>query len=271
VVTALAGEPSVIWEVANEYSNIGMSESEAFVAELGALVKALDPDALVNFSAAIDERAAPTQWLRAPADFVSAHLARDRGLDGYAWLRGLGQAPAVAAARQPLRMPFLSGEPINFGDDRRDGRTGDVEPSAAVAFAYGAVSRVLQFNTTFHHDDGLWTAGWGERTERSLAAWRQGLDAVPMLDGPPRGPGDAASPWRPDVVAPAGAALDAVAGHVEAARGPSAVFGNGAYTVAVGVKVGWQHDAALRQGRRLRVVARAADGARETVVFSDTP
>jgi hypothetical protein len=271
VVTTLAGEPTVIWEVANEYGNIGMSESEAFVAELGALVKSLDPDALINFSASLDQRTAPTQWLRAPADFVSAHVDRDRGLDGYAWLRGLERAPALVAAHQPRRMPYLSGEPLNFGDDRRDGRTGDVEPSAAVAFAYGAASRVLQFNTTFHHDDGLWTSGWGERTDRAMAAWRQGLDAIPMLDGSPRAAGDDASPWRPEVVPPRTGDEAAVAQHVEAGRGPTALFGNGAYSVVVGVKTGWQYDAALRAGRGGRVVARVADGTRETLVVTETP
>ncbi len=69
----------MIWEVANEYANVGLAGNEAFVTELGALVKALDPDALMNYSAPRDAQAAAVQWMRPPADFVSVHVSRDRG------------------------------------------------------------------------------------------------------------------------------------------------------------------------------------------------
>jgi hypothetical protein len=266
VVGALAAEPTVIWEVANEYANVGLAGNEAFVTELGALVKSLDPDAPMNYSAPRDVEAAAVQWMRPPADFVSVHVSRDRGAGGYQWLHALASSPAMVAARQPVRMPFLSGEPLNFGDARRDGRNGDVEPSPAVAFAYGSASRVLQCNTTFHHDDGLWTAGWGERTDRALAAWRRGLDAVPMPDTPPTDPDGPASPWTSGVHA-AGGDLEAMERHVAAGRGPVALFTNGAYSVALGARAGWDHSPALKAGRRLRVLARVADGATETVVF----
>lgn len=252
VVTTLADEPGVVWEVANEYGNIGLAESDAFVAELGAIVKALDPDALMNYSAPLDAQAMPLQWMRRPADFVSVHVSRDRADDGYRWLRDTADVSAAAVAHQ-ARMPMLSGEPLNFGDARRDGQHVDVEPSPAIAFAYGAVSRVLRFTTTFHHDDGLWTAGWGEATERSLAAWKQGLDAVPMLDTAPTPRDASASPWQPEA----------------ASGGPALLIVNGAWSVAVGVPSGWDHGAALKPGRHLRVAARMGDGTRDTIVFEE--
>ncbi len=251
VVTSLAGEPGVVWEIANEYANIGLVDSEAFVVELGALVKSIDADALMNYSAPRDGQAAPLQWMKPPADFLSVHVSRDRADDGYRWLRHAADTAAAASAHA-VSMPLLSGEPLNFGDARRDGRQGDVEPSPAIAFAYGAVSRVLRFLTTFHHDDGLWTAGWGEATERTIAAWDQGLDAVPMLDTAPTPVDAPASPWRPG-----------------AAAGPVLLVVNGAWSVAAGAPQGWDHAAALKPGRHVRVVARMGDGARETLVFEE--
>ncbi len=253
VVTTLANEPGVIWEVANEYANIGLGESDPFVVELGELVKSLDPDALMNYSAPRDGRTLVTQWMQAPADFVSVHVSRDRGDHGYRWLHDTVDVAARTSAHA-VRMPLLSGEPLNFGDARRDGRQGDVEPSPAVAFAYGAASRLVRFSTNFHHDDGLWTAGWGGATERTLAAWKQGLDAVPMLATSPLSVSDAASPWKADVIGPGG---------------PVFLAANGAYSLAAGVPLGWDHAAALKPARRMHVVARVGDGRTEAIVFRE--
>ncbi len=99
-----------------------------------------------------------------------------------------------------------------------------------------------------------------------MAAWRRGLDAVPMPDTPPSDPGG------PALAVDVGRArrrrdLEAIDRHVAAGadrwrssptartRWPSASRPDGTIS------------AALKAGRHLRVLARVADGATETIVF----
>ena len=187
-VRALTFENNVIWEVANEFKNIGFSRSEAFLWRVVDMIRREDPDAMVNLSGIDGADWHDPKFSRRPATYVSAHISRDTGVFWTEWIKRSGEA-AVIDSKEMNRdhhqledMPFDSGEPCNFGDLRRDGRNGDVCQSEMAAFAAAAHSRARKHVMCFHHDDGLWCMGWGPDTDRCLDAFNAGLDAIPMSD-----------------------------------------------------------------------------------------
>lgn len=187
-VRALTHQNNVIWEIANEYKNIGFSNSEAFLWRLVEMVRQEDPDAMVNLSGVDGVGWDDPKFSKRPATYVSAHISRDNGVFWTEWIKRSGEARVIDSKsmnsehHQIEDMPFDSGEPCNFGDLRRDGRNGDVCQSEMATFAAAAHSRARKHVMCFHHDDGLWCMGWGDATQRCLDAFHAGLDAIPMSD-----------------------------------------------------------------------------------------
>lgn len=267
-VRTLTYEPNILWEIANEYGNIGLSRSEAFIVELGQLVKREDPDALLNLSVKDGADSDKTTWVRKPADFVSAHLERWLNMWELNWIKRSGESWVIDEETQPLKMPFLSGEPVNFGDRRRDGRTGDVSPSPLAAFTYGAVSRTRQYLVNFHHDDGLWTAGWGDATDRCMDAFHAGLNALPRLNGNLWRGHWANSYFKPDVYPPEDDEAT-IKTFVESGKGPWRVFGTHQYAVVFPLRADIDVRSLLRPGKRIEVLAEYVYNGLKTVITKE--
>jgi hypothetical protein len=174
-VTRLRDEPNVLFEVANEWNQIGMRDSDRRIVELGRLVKALAPHRLMNLTNTNGPIADDPMWAREPADFVDAHLERWIGVGGFSWVKRSSESPVVDNGR----MPFISGEAVNLGSPQ-PGRPDDAVGSPAVAFAYGATSRVKRYLTNFHFHDGLAANIPDELTIACMQGWKRGLDAIPL-------------------------------------------------------------------------------------------
>lgn len=258
--------PHVIGELANEPGQIGMRESFDELIALGRKVKAVAPDMLLGGGAVDGPNDNDTRLCVRPFDYVDAHVDRRMGVRGFEWPKRTGEYATIDPEHQPVRMPFISGEPVNFGEVRADGRTGDVERSASVAFAYGAVSRARQYNTCFHYDGGLWTTLPTADTDACIVAYMAALHAFPMLtEGKWRGHW-AQSYWRQ--VWPGVDDVRDVERHVADGRGPWRVFGCGSYSVAFPEPDGWDYRANLTHpAERL---AYCADGAFAAGVYRRT-
>lgn len=231
----IGGNPNVIGELANEPTQIGMRRAweNGALVELGKRVKRVAP--LMLLCGGEDNDAA---GVVAPFDFADAHVDRSRGVHGWEWIKRVGEHPTV----DQDTMPFVSGEPINMGEPRADGRTGDIEPQPANCFGAAAVGRARRMGgQCFHWDGGLWTTEPTELTMACLTAWHAGLDAFPMLtENMWRGHWSAAqgSYWVRDIY-PAADDVDIVDAHVTRGRGPWRVFGCGPYSVAFPQPIEW--------------------------------
>jgi hypothetical protein len=260
---ALAAENNVVLELVNEPIQIGMRDSLSMLVSLGARVKAAAPQTLLCGGAADGDNDQDVTLVARPFDFCDAHIERKMGMGGFEWVKRSGEYKPIDKHSQPVNMPFVSGEPVNFGEARHDGQTGDVERSPAVAFCYGAVSRARQYNTCFHFDGGLWATLPKPETLACLRAWMAGLNAFPMQTGTAwRGH------WQESYFAgdiyPAHDDENTVVAHVAAGRGPWRVFGCGDYAVTIAEPLGWDWRRAVKAGQVERVAyqadARAASG-----------
>ena len=239
----LAGRVHVIGELANEPGQIGMRESFDELIALGRKVKAVAPLMLLGGGAVDGPNDNDTRLCVQPFDYVDAHIERRMGVGGFEWVKRSGEYATIDAEHQPVKMPFISGEPVNFGEWRADDRNGDVERSPSVAFAYGGVSRARQYNTCFHYDGGLWTTMPELATVESIRAYMAALDAFPMLtDDKWRGHWSQ-SYWRQ--VWPAKDDIDVVERHLNERRGPWRVFGCGPYCIAFPSAKDWNWQADL--------------------------
>lgn len=253
VVTDLRHEPNVLWEVMNEFNQIGASNAEAEIADIAWLIKSIAPH-LVNLSNMNGPTADEPAFVRTPADFVDSHLERRRGIAGFEWVKRSSESPVV----DQDDMPFLSGEPINFGTPapgRPEGH--DNERSTAVAFAAGATSRCKQYYTTFHYEDGLDAKPPNAETEPCLAAWMRGLDAIPIgFNGRWCNGHHACSPFRSDIYP----------GHHDSEdrwRGPIRIFGLSGGDGYIGVSIrepAHNYEPPLKSGRNVREIARETYG-----------
>ncbi|WP_291990940.1 hypothetical protein, partial [Luteitalea sp.] len=184
----LGGHAHVIGELANEPGQIGMRESFDELIALGRKVKAVAPDMLLGGGAVDGPNDQDTRLAVAPFDYCDAHIDRRMGVGGFEWVKRSGEYALIDQEHVARKMPFISGEPVNFGELRADGRNGDVERSPSVAFAYGGVSRARQYNTCFHYDGGLWSTLPKADTDACIRAYMAALNAFPMLtDGKWRG------------------------------------------------------------------------------------
>jgi hypothetical protein len=180
-VPAIGLAPNALIEIANEPGQIGLRESFDRVKGWGRLAKRLAPHLLMNVAAVDGPNDGDTSFIEAPADFVDTHIYRMKeyrsgdGWNGWLWVKRSSEHGVL----DNDRMPAISGEPINFGSAGTGGH-GDVEASPAIAFAYGATSRLRRYLTNFHFDDGLWCRPPNAETIACLDGWKRGLDAVPM-------------------------------------------------------------------------------------------
>lgn len=222
---------NVLYELANEPGQIGLRESFSWLIDVGRKVKGLAPNILLGGGAVDGPNDQDTRLCVAPFDYVDAHIERRMGVGGFEWVKRSGEYALIDQEHVGKQMPFISGEPVNFGEWRADGRNSDVERSPSVAFAYGAVSRARQYNTNFHYDGGLWTTIPKQETIESLDAYSNALNAFPMLtDSKWRGH------WRPPSyfkqVWPNSDAINDVERHIQGGHGPWRVFGCGTFAVS---------------------------------------
>jgi hypothetical protein len=253
VVSSLASAPNVLWEVMNEFNQIGASNAEDEIVEIARLIKSIAPH-LLNLSNMNGPTADETAFVRAPADFVDSHLDRRSGIAGFEWVKRSSESPVV----DQDDMVFISGEAKNFGTPapgRRDGD--DNERSTAVAFAYGATSRCKKYYTNFHYEDGLDAKLPNAETEACLAAWMRGLDAIPIgFNGGWCNGHHGCSPFRSDIYP----------GHhdnEDTWRGPIRIFGLSGGDGYIGVSIrepAHGYEPPLKGGRSVREIARETYG-----------
>ncbi len=267
-VERVKNKENVILEMANEYGNIGFQRQEEFLVECARIAKSIAPATILNLSVKDGAESNNVFWIRRPADFVSSHLERWLNFWELNWIKRSGESDVIDQEHVLDKMPYLCGEPTNMGDWRRDGRNSDVSQSLAAAFCYGAVSRTRQYNTTFHHDDGLWCAGWGPATDASLDAWRRGLDAIPMLTGDKWRGHWAHDAWRADIYPPTDDEND-TKHHVQAKRGPFRIFGTHQFAVTIGAPANWDHTKGLNSGRKVKLVDKVVQGEIECAVYEE--
>jgi len=259
----LAPHAHVIGELTNEPGQIGLRESFDALISLGRKVKAVAPQMLLGGGAVDGPNDGDTRLCVEPFDYVDAHIERRMGVHGFEWVKRSGEYPLIDQEHVAKRMPFISGEPVNFGELRADGNNGDVEPSPSVAFAYGAVSRARAFNTTFHFDGGLWCSPPQTVTEQCIAAYMAGLNSIPMLTDERWRGHWSQSYWRQSW--PAVDDVRDVANHVAAGRGPWRAFGIGPYSVCFPEPDGWDWSANLTEPAER--VSTCGDGAFQASVY----
>jgi hypothetical protein len=223
----LIGVPHVVGELANEPGQIGMRDSFDDLIALGRKVKAVNPGLLLCAGAVDGPNDQDTRFCVEPFDYVDAHIERRSAVGGFEWVKRSGEYALIDQEHVGKRMPFVSGEPINFAE----GRSGDVDTSPSVAFAYGAVSRARQFNSCFHYDGGLRAEAPGALALEHVHAYMEALNAFPMLTG---------TKWRGHWVPqsffrqvwPGHDDPPTVERHLREGRGPWRVFGCDGYAVA---------------------------------------
>jgi hypothetical protein len=231
---------NAVFEIANEPSQIGMRHSWPELVTIGKRIKVEAPNRLLCAGAADGAGDQEVFFLREPFDFCDAHVERRQGVGGFEWVKRTGEYQPIDQSpeffpdgyeRKP--MPFVSGEPINFGERRADGHSGDVEVSPAVAFCYAGVSRARKYNTCFHYDGGLWTTLPKPETVACIRAYHEALDAFPMLDGNKWRGHWAESFFLQEGIYPGKDDPGVVEAHVTAGRGPWRVYGCEDYAVTI--------------------------------------
>lgn len=263
LVDLLRDETNVILEQANEPLQIGLRHSADSQVALGHRLKRSAPARLLAGGAMDGGDDQRVDYAGPPFDYVDAHIERRQHVGGFEWVKRSGEYTLIdqpqvwpehhPQAGQPTgikEMPFVSGEPINFGDWRLDGRNDDVERSPSVALAYAACSRARKFNTCFHFDAGLWCTPVGALTLAHMRAYHAALDAFPMThDGKWRGgwAPEQGNYWDREQWPPTDGTDDVVA-HVRAGRGPWRVFGCGAYSMTIAEPKGWDYRRGLQRG-----------------------
>jgi len=248
ITTLLKDEPNVLLEQANEPEQIGLRHSADVQVRLSRELKQIAPNRMLNGGAVDGSSDQGIMYAVKPYDFVDAHIDRRQGVGGMEWVKRTGEYTLIDQPQNPpgiIEMPFVSGEPINFGDWRLDGRNDDVERSPSVAFAYGACSRSRKYNTCFHFDRGLWGMPMEQATLDCARAYHAGLDAFPMLtDNKWRGGWalEQGNYWKRDIW-PAEDGIEFVEAHVKAGKSPWRVFGCGAYSMTIAEPKNWNWQA----------------------------
>lgn len=237
VAQRYANASNVLLELANEPVGIGFKDSSEKLRRLGCDVQAIAPTRLLT-AGDINDMVFEAFFDRC-FDFVDRHVDRTPDLEFFAAMKRMGEDAYRDA--QPRIVPAVSGEPVNFGESRLDGRTGDVATSPAVAYAYGAVTRSRQILPNFHYDGGLYSTMPKPETVVLMRAFHQALNAFPMLEGNRwRGHHSVAQGnyWstRPY---PEHDDARTVADHVNGGYGPWRVFGLGDYSVAFPFRPSW--------------------------------
>lgn len=262
-VLRLAGQVKdrahVSGELVNEPIQTGFRNSFDKLIDLGRRVKQIAPSMLLNGGAVDGDNEGDTSFLRAPFDVQDTHLNRLYEVAGYNWVKRSGEDANI----DQNVMPYISGEPTNFGEDRADGG-GQVDASTAVAFCYGAVSRARKYMPNFHYDGGLWCTMPKPKTLASLQAFNQGLDAFPMLTGDLWRGHHAASFFNRDMYPPEDEPR-VVEAHVRAGRGPWRIFGCENYAVSICEPATWNWQSKAASG--VQQIARVQYGEFASAVY----
>lgn len=161
---ARENNPAVFIEIANEPDQIGLTNAEA--QDLAEAYHAIDPDRMLAAGAAGGD----LYFNQAPSDYLTFHAERRTAPTIWEWVAlHYGYPPVTQQDR-----PAVSDEPINAGL----AVLGTADAGADRWYSFGALSRILQFSTTFHFEDGLWSFT-PELQPEALAcfqAWKQALD-----------------------------------------------------------------------------------------------
>jgi hypothetical protein len=166
---------SVLYEIANEPAQIGFGDNSQVVIELGAHVKDLAPNRLMNLGASTDEDS--LHYCTAPADFLDEHLRRVESWDYMASCKRLIEQHGI----DQQTMPFLSGEFMNLGSIvKPGGDLADGTPSTATAFCSAAMLRLKRCIPSFHAHGLLACDVPNTITDTSLIAWSKALDLIPI-------------------------------------------------------------------------------------------
>jgi len=203
-IEATSESTSVLYEVANEPSQIGFGYNSGVVVALGCRIKELAPNRVMNFGAATDED--NTFFAQLPADFLDEHLRRMPDWDYQASIKRLIHHAAV----DQKTMAFCSGEWMNLGNVTRPGR-GDADGtrSTATAFASAAMLRLKHCIPAFHATCLLSPDLPDTVTDQALVAWSKGLDLIPIeIAGAGVNGHWAESPFDSDIFPPSDAATD---------------------------------------------------------------
>lgn len=257
VMAQIGHEPNVLFEVANEWNQIGMRDSDDRIVELGRLVKRLSPR-LMNLTNTNGPIADDPMWAREPADFVDAHLERWTQVGGFSWVKRSSESPVV----DQDDMPFISGEAINFGTPQ-PGRPDDAESSPAVAFAYGALSHTKRYLTNFHYHGGLSASVPDAPTQACMEGWKRGLDAIPFtFPGSWCNGHHSCSPWDINIFPREGE------NEERHTRGPIRIFGLNGSEGYIGVSIAERANAGIPAHRRqVQEVDRITYGGYSSAVY----
>jgi hypothetical protein len=166
-VGTLRDVPSVLFEVANEPSQIGFGYDSKIILELGDHCHDLAPDRLMNYGAPCDED--NLFYMTGKADFFDEHLRRMKGADYLMSVKRLIEHTQV----DMTKMPFMSGEWMNLGE-------GAGTESTATAFSTAAMLRLKHCIPAFHAHCLLEPAIPDPATDACLQAWTRGLDMIPI-------------------------------------------------------------------------------------------
>ena len=159
---------TVLYEVANEPSQIGFGWDSSVVVDLGMHIHSLAPKHLMNFGCANDENS--LFYMKSPASFLDEHLARNPEWDYLNAVKRLIEHPVLDQSA----MPMLSGEWMNLGFE------GDGTESTATAFATSAMLRLKHAIPAFHANCLLWGGIPDPKTDACVKAWTKGCDLVPI-------------------------------------------------------------------------------------------
>jgi hypothetical protein len=258
VLGQLHDEPNVLFEIANEWNQIGMRDSDQRIIELGNLVKTLAPNRLMNLTNTNGPIADDPMWARRPADFVDAHLERWIGVGGFSWVKRSSESPVM----DQTKMPAMSGEVVNLGS-AQPGRPDDAVDSPAVAFAYGATSRLRRYLTNFHFHDGLAANIPDAVTQACMQGWQRGLNAIPFnFPGGWCNGHHSCSPWDINIFPREGEDEER---HT---RGPIRIFGLDGSQGYIGVSIAERAGAGVPAHRRnVQEVDRITHGGYSSAVY----
>lgn len=258
--TLLKDEPNVLWEITNEFNQIGWGSNYADIAQLVRDLKHLGVTSPICGSNENGPNADTPSFVGMPYDYTDSHLNRLRGFGGFEWVKRSSETPVVDSNPGP----FLSGEPINFGSaapGRPEGH--DNERSPAVALAYAGTSRMKGYYTNFHCEAALNCERFDTLTRRCADAWKAGLDLIPWdLSKGFRNGHWTESPFVADGTLPTKDTNE------ETWRGVIRIFGRSdGYWVSVGHRLGFTPT--VKSGRTVRQLAGYAHGNYECQVWKE--
>lgn len=171
IARQLRSYPNVVFEVANEPTH-GTQAADlgdpTILAELAQAVKEVDSSRLVALGA-VHGGDESLRYSVPPANYLTYHSSRLDGNNKWDWVTNEDRLPMQLQTERPA----VSDEPINAGD----GRPQD-DPNPAHWFAWGLLSRVRRFSTTFHYPDGKFCILPTGVTESCLNAWQDGLREI---------------------------------------------------------------------------------------------